>query len=430
MRKTGYLLAVLAILMNLCACSKEEEKTQDVTQAAQRDVIRDPLHGGPYPTLLTVHAQFETVTGPDGKSKSQPGPAKLCLVRLTPDGWEEMIVEDFDSNVFHKAIAFDPDGKGPGILTIGATDAYLKCWRWRENQWEETVLWNPVFGGKWNRLRDIEAGDVTGNGQPELVIATHDQGVVGVLMKKGDTWDIMELDKEPETFVHEIEIGDIDGDGLNEFFTTPTLPNKATFVSQPGKIMMYKWNGTAFDKTVIDEFENRHAKEILVARLSDKGTAQLFSSIEAETEKDETDTTVIVEPVKIYHYDFTGGKPKAVEIATLEKDSQCRFLTCGDVDQDGARELVASGMKTGLWMLKNDGKGNWEKTLIDKDSSGYEHATYISDLDGDGREEIYVAADDQHSLRRYLWEDGTFRREELFPIPDGTITWNLTTGTF
>ena len=38
---------------------------------------------------------------------------------------------------------------------------------------------------------------------------------------------------------------------------------------------------------------------------------------------------------------------------------------------------------------------SFTKELIDADSSGFEHAAGIADLDGDGRPELYVAADDQ-----------------------------------
>ena len=68
-------------------------------------------------------------------------------------------------------------------------------------------------------------------------------------------------------------------------------------------------------------------------------------------------------------------------IAELD-DRQCRFLACGDVDGDGKKELVASGMKSGLWLLKMSPGGKWTAALIDARSSGYEHATYLADLDG------------------------------------------------
>jgi hypothetical protein len=68
----------------------------------------------------------------------------------------------------------------------------------------------------------------------------------------------------------------------------------------------------------------------------------------------------------------------------------------------------------------------WEKTLIDAQSSGFEHATLIADLNHDGKNEIYVASDDQHFLRRYQWNGKTFQRDNLVPIQPDDITFGLT----
>ena len=42
---------------------------------------------------------------------------------------------------------------------------------------------------------------------------------------------------------------------------------------------------------------------------------------------------------------------------------------------------------------------------------------------------LYVAADDQHELRRYTYKDGKFSREVLGPLDQNVITWNITAGT-
>ena len=34
------------------------------------------------------------------------------------------------------------------------------------------------------------------------------------------------------------------------------------------------------------------------------------------------------------------------------QDRLCRFLTAGDVDGDGRREIVVAAHKTGLWLLR------------------------------------------------------------------------------
>lgn len=313
------------------------------------------------------------------------------------------------------------------ILTIGAMEAALKLWEFRENTWQQTLLWNPVFGGKWDRLRDVETGDVTGDGKPEIVIATHDQGVVAVAMQKGQSWDIKEIDRKPGVFVHEVEIGDIDGNGRKEIFVTPSHPNKIKGGPQPGEVIMYSWNGTNFSKKVIDSFEKTHAKEILVCDMNGKGTSTLFSVVEAET-KSNGNKAIRVEPVKIKKYTFNPKMITSEVIATLD-DFQCRFLTAGDVDRDGRLELVAAAMQSGIWMIKGHDK-SWKVSLVDSDSSGYEHATYIDDLDEDGLEEIYVASDDQQEFRRYVWNGKAFTKSIISNIPENRITWNITTGRF
>ena len=68
--------------------------------------------------------------------------------------------------------------------------------------------------------------------------------------------------------------------------------------------------------------------------------------------------------------------------------------------------------------------------LIDAASSGYEHATYLADLDRDGAQEIYVASDDQQELRMYAWNGTGFSKTVLSEIPANRITWNITSGEF
>lgn len=116
-------------------------------------------------------------------------------------------------------------------------------------------------------------------------------------------------------------------------------------------------------------------------------------------------------------------------IATID-DNQCRFLCAGDVDRDGKVELVASAMTSGIWLLKEQGDGSWRVTQIDAASSGYEHATCLADIDGDGIEEIIVASDDQGELREYKWNGTSFTKSIISPIPKGRITWNVSFGIF
>ena len=133
--------------------------------------VQEPLVGGPFPTLILGKAWFTKV---DGKMK--PGPARLVIWRKTDTGWQSTRLEDGESNVFHKAILRD-DGS---ILTIAGDKAALKRWTHKDGKWNGETLWTKSWGGKFNRMRDLEIGDVNGDGKDEYVIATHDFGVVAV----------------------------------------------------------------------------------------------------------------------------------------------------------------------------------------------------------------------------------------------------------
>jgi hypothetical protein len=99
------------------------------------------------------------------------------------------------------------------------------------------------------------------------------------------------------------------------------------------------------------------------------------------------------------------------------------------VDGDGSKEMVAAANKSGLWLLKpgDDARAEWNMTSIDRNSGGFEHASILTDLDGDGIDELYVANDDDGEVNAYRWVDGQPVRELLFTHPEGLsgFTWNI-----
>ncbi len=310
-----------------------------------------------------------------------------------------------------------------GVLTIGANAALLKRWRAEDSGWKATTIWQATFGGKQNRLRDLEIGDVTGDGVADIVIATHDQGVVEVLEQTDKGFVPHELSRKASTFVHEIELGDVDGDGRLEIFATPSAPNKLDGSIQPGRIEMFKYDGKgAFSSRLVEEFPTRHVKEILAYDLEKSGRPSLFASLEGEKIGGDGGGG---SPSMLRAYRFDGTNIKAEDVISLP-GQLCRFLTAGDVDGDGRDEIVASTFASGIWMIRKTAAG-WTKQLIDDQSSAFEHATLIFDLDGDGKKEIYVAADDQDLLRRYDWDgQGGFRRTDLLKLGGhGRITFNM-----
>jgi len=413
-RSIATVALVVGIGAALAACGSGDESAASPPAAAEKAA---PSASGPtLPNgIMLALAQFVTEGG-----KPKPGPARVEFLFQKNGKWEMTFIEDGDSNVFHKAMVYER-GQGLELLTLAGTAAHVKTWQKKGGALEGTSHWSADFGGKFSRMRDAEVGDLYGDGKPSIAVATHDQGVVAILKPTGDSFEVVEIDKEPDTFVHEIEIGDLDGDGVLEVYATPSEPNRLDGTPQKGAVVRYVPK-TGEGPVVVADLGNRHAKEILVEDLDGDGIDELYVSVEGDMGEGSKDR------VEIKRYEAGTPPEGGVVIGSLD-DKLTRFLTAGDIDGDGKKELVAAAYSSGLWLFRPgaDPKSAWKKELIDRDSAGFEHAAILTDLDGDGLDELYVASDKHKQVRRYLWKNGRSSREVIYKRPDNRpiFTWNL-----
>jgi hypothetical protein len=374
--------------------------------------------------LVLGLAQF-AARKPGSKSMPEPMPAAMDFLVRRGGEWVHVTVADPQSNVIHKAMAYPTADGGEAILAAAGSEATLKLWRKGEDGLVSETLWQKDFGGKFSRMRDVEIADLYGDGSMAIAVATHDQGVVAIVRPDPDGGFVVEeIDAEPDTFVHEIEIGDVDGDGTLEVYSTPSEPNRLDGSAQSGIVTRYvpaKGEG----RKVVADLGDRHAKEILVDDVDGDGRDELYVVVEGKIEKG---SKRLMEPVEILRFEADTDPAEGVVIATIE-DRLGRFLTAGDIDGDGRKEIVAALFSQGLWLLRpgDDPMQPWTKKLIDRKSGGFEHAAVLADLDEDGRDELYVASDNDNEVRRYVWMDGEFDREVIFRRTDGNsvFTWNI-----
>ena len=104
MRRLSFLALVIPMVAVMAACAAQPE----------------PLPNG----LLLALATFEK--GPQGPV---PQPATLGVLTAAGDTWTWKAISDQDSNVFHKAMLFEPAAGDQRILTAGGTKAVLKLWK-------------------------------------------------------------------------------------------------------------------------------------------------------------------------------------------------------------------------------------------------------------------------------------------------------------
>jgi hypothetical protein len=419
-----YLGLILSLILVGCGQKKDQagekaaspKKTAAPVKAEEApQPLKDKKKGIPEgKSLLITLSKFKK----DDKGKyTVPDKGALIILQKAGDNWNAEQIEDTDSNVLHKALP----GDDKSILTIGGNQAMLKRWQKKGSGWQGKILWNPTFGGKHNRLRDFELGDFDKDGKKDLAIATHDQGVVAVVWNRGEKWEPEELDRKPNIFVHEIEIGDLDQDGSLEIYATPSEPNTVSGKDQGGKVVQFTYNRGKFTKKEVVSLESRHVKEIMVKDVDGDGRDEIYAALEAEV-----DGHTIKKPVEIRRFDLKDGKFEASEVIKID-DRFCRFLVAGDLDGDGANELVAAAFSTGVWIIKKTGD-TYTKTCINATSGGFEHAAYIADLDGDGKKELYVADDRSGAIHRYVYEDGIYEKETIYSreVPSAAMVWNIT----
>ena len=423
-------LALLGLVLGVLACGDDAsspgapEKTEPAqaaappTPAPAKKSTRPETPADIQNGLVLALSAF-----PEGSS--DPLPAELEFIVRKGGEWVVTRMTDDTSNVFHKAMAYETPAGETKLLTGAGEKALLKLWtKQADGSFTAETIWEKDFGGQFSRMRDVEVGDIDGNGTNVMAVATHDQGVVAVVRPSGDGYAVEELDVEKDTFVHEVELGDVDGDGAMEIYATPSEPNKLDGSHQSGQVVRYvpsKGEG----RVVVADLGDRHAKEILVHDIDGNGKDELYVIVEGQVDPE---TKRMSHRTEVWRYEADTPADQGVVIAELD-DRLGRFLTPADLDGDGKKEIVAALFAKGVWWLRpgDDPTKPWRKKAIDRRSSSFEHATIALDLDEDGQQELYVAGDNQGEVRRYVWNGRRLVKEVIYERndPRSILTWNI-----
>ena len=189
---------------------------------------RQPAKTAPSADRSLVLALAVLGENDDGSPETLPGEIGIP----SPGRWQMGSTEpckNTNSNVF-------PQGDGLRLGRSVDPQRRHKRGKTLAHQWRADLLGKPISAASSAGCARAEVGSIYHDGQPAIAVTTHDHGVVAVLRRDGaGTFKLQELDRQPETVVHEIEIGDLDGDGILEIYAHPDRTEPGRWHTQPAR---------------------------------------------------------------------------------------------------------------------------------------------------------------------------------------------------
>lgn len=319
---------------------------------------------------------------------------------------------DADRGIFATSTLCDLDGDGVPELVYAVTPASGACY----------LLKYVLSGGTWHAVpiagvadfvtivRSIAAGDVDGDGRPEIVIGTRPNGAVMVFDLDGAAPRCTLVDRDQygagTTNTREVAIADADADGRLEILVATARADEQKWEPTPGAIFLYRFGDDGWRRHVIDDHGGHtHSRMVAVAPINGADVPQVISCT-VGTVSPASDAVTYEPELRLYTLAGDGVETETIE--TLTGMIKSRSFAVGDVDQDGRSELVVGTRAveiqglggTALYLYRRDDAG-WRRETLDTSGPLGFHCVAIGDVDGDGRDEVVASDDARGQIKMY-----------------------------
>ncbi len=122
-----------------------------------------------------------------------------------------------------------------------------------------------IIGQLDDRIRDIDVADVDGDGVNEVLVTTHFDGITAIF--DSSDWDKEVIDREEygadNTYSHEVETGDVTGDGRNDIVATPSMPNTWD-EEQSGVVKLFTRDNGEWKTYSSGELDESHIRKVKI----------------------------------------------------------------------------------------------------------------------------------------------------------------------
>lgn len=236
------------------------------------------------------------------------------------------------------------------------------------------------------RIREMEVGDVDGDNSNEILVATHYDGITAIYYPK-QNWKREIIDKgrygENNTYNHKVEVGDINGDGINDIVSVLSQPNSWDKV-QRGVIKLFVREGNTWKSYETKELERSSVRKVVLYPQEQA----IFGGVGQRDEPEPRDASII-------KYQFVNNSLRQVK-ETFFREARHNlypFLVKGK-KRDILVALSSNGLAFGI--DPKTMKKIFEYTFSNKFEAFY--TADVLDYDLDGNEDMIIVHDGKLSV--------------------------------
>lgn len=406
----GSMLTLAVFWLALCGCASGQTPAQAWAFEAQSNLYASPLTADVHPS-----PGREIIVGDSEARRLRCISATGVQLWEADGGWKKRLIS--------AAALSAPLPDGVRLLAVGNADGSLKAFDAATGSLRWDVKAGPVEwgGGLW--------ADLDGDGAQEFVFAAQKDGLAAFDAQGREHWRYTGAAGGPKVETAAVPAAcDIDGDGRSEIFVT--TPWGVCCLNGDGTPRWEKLTGDDFKATVIvGDAEGDGAPELYTMSADDdylwrldartgavawktplaggadayNGSALALGDIDADGAEE------LVAADNLGHVYALGADGAVRWIFTTRKPVHAA-VSLGDVDGDGAVEVLAASGDHNLYCLDGTGHERWRFET----GLRLPHPAAIDDVDGDGRTDLLVCGSD-HLLR--CLQTGARHDTALVPWP-------------